>query len=234
MTFLEECKSFAGPVWERYIHHPWIEAIFAGTLSDEQFSYWLTQDLPYIGENSGELANPKVPPHNDWVRIQREYGVRSAESRVELQMLKRDDVDEFALTRWAARPRREAFVNFFVRTFYEGTFGDICCAVYACYCFAETFGERYKRERPSGLPPLQQQWLKQWTDPFYSKMQAATEEGLNEYGANATDYERDKMRWLFLRGTHHQIGTFDAAWQCSDPWPGEGKESGVLAGPPSG
>jgi len=35
---------------------------------------------------------------------------------------------------------------------------------------------------------------------------------------------------LFLRATQHQIATFDVSWTTSDPWPGEGKEKGILAG----
>ena len=50
MTFLDECIEFAGPAWERYVHHPWIEALFSGTLQEDKFRYWLIQDLPYIGE----------------------------------------------------------------------------------------------------------------------------------------------------------------------------------------
>jgi len=40
------------------------------------------------------------------------------------------------------------------------------------------------------------------------------------------------MKWIFVRATNHQIGVFDAAWNLSDPWPGEGEELGVMAGPP--
>ena len=56
MTFLDECIEFAGPAWKRYVHHPWIEALFAGTLQEDKFRYWLIQDLPYIGENASEVA----------------------------------------------------------------------------------------------------------------------------------------------------------------------------------
>lgn len=230
MTFLEECIDFTGVYWERYQRHPWIKALFAGELREDQFEYWLTQDLPYIGERTASLAFHKVPPHNPWARLQREYDVRSGESRVELQMLKK--YGDFALSRWAARPRREAFVNFFIRTFYEGTFGDICCAVYPCYSFYNTFGVRYLAKKPTGLLPLQVAWTEQWTEPFYKELQEATAAGINEYGAHSTEYEREKMRWIFLRGTQHQISIFDTAWDCSDPWGGELEESGVLAGPP--
>jgi hypothetical protein len=41
------------------------------------------------------------------------------------------------------------------------------------------------------------------------------------------------MKWIFLRATQHQIGTFDAAWNLSDPWLGEGTETGVMAGRPN-
>ena len=230
MTFLDECIAFAGPVWQRYIHHPWIEALFAGQLPEDRFEYWLAQNLPYLGERITAVAMPKVPPHNPWSRLIVEYVARANATRVELQLIEK--YGAFAATRWAARPRREAFVNFFARTVYEGTFGDICSAYYPCYAFPVTFGQRYRAERPAGLSARQQAWVEQWTDPFFESLRDATAEGLNEAGAHGAPYERERMRWIFLRATNHQIGTFDAAWHQSDPWPGEGEETGVMAGPP--
>ena len=231
MTFLEECIAFTGPVWERYQHHPWIDALFEGTLSNERFEYWLIQDLPYLGDYNAAVVFPKVPPHNPWIKLQMEYLTRSDASRVELKMLEK--YGDFAKTHWAARPQREAFINFWARIVYEGSFGEICCAFYPCYAFGHTFGLRLKAEQTTGLPPLQQEWVEQWIDPYYEELRAATEDGLNESGAHASDYEREQMMWTFLRSTQHQIGTFDAAWNLSDPWPGEGDETGVLAGAPS-
>ena len=230
MAFLDECIEFAGPVWERYIHHAWIEALFSGQLAEDRFEYWLAQNLPYLGERITAVAAPKVPPHNPWSRLIIEYLARASASRVELQLLEK--YGPFASTRWAARPRREAFVNFFARTVYEGTFGDICCAYYPCYAFPVTFGLRYHARRPDSLAPRQLAWLEQWIDPFFVSLRDATAQGLNEAGAAAAPYEQERMRWIFLRATNHQIGTFDAAWNLSDPWPGEGSEDGILASPP--
>jgi thiaminase/transcriptional activator TenA len=227
MAFLDQCITFAGPVWERYVHHPWIEALFAGRLSEDRFEYWLAQNLPYLSERVTAVAAPKVPPHNPWSRLIVEYMVRANASRVDLQIMEK--FGPFAATRWAARPRREAFINFFARTVYEGTFGDICCAYYPCYAFPVTFGTRYAAERPAGLSPRQVAWIEQWVDPFFVALRDATAVGLNEAGAVAAPYEQERMRWLFLRATNHQIGTFDAAWCMSDPWPGEGEETGVMA-----
>ncbi|MED5361940.1 MAG: hypothetical protein VX760_05290, partial [Actinomycetota bacterium] len=137
-------------------------------------------------------------------------------------------------SRWAARPRRDAFLNFWVRTIHEGTFGDICAALYVCYSFDKTFGERYEREQTKDLPDLQRQWLEQWLDPFYVKLRLATEQGLNEAGAHSTPYQQDTMKWLFLRGIQYQIGTFDAAWELSDPWPGERGPESVMSNIPDG
>ncbi len=235
MAFLDECIAFAGPVWERYIHHPWIEALFAGRLAEDRFEYWLAQNLPYLGERITAAAMPKVPPHNPWSKLIIEYVARANASRVELQLIEK--YGAFAATRWAARPRREAFVNFFARTVYEGTFGDIYSAYYPCYAFPVTFGVRYRAEpalraAPTGLPARQQAWVEQWVDPFFGALRDATAQGLNEAGAHGAPYERERMRWIFLRATNHQIGTFDAAWRLSDPWPGEGEETGVMAEPP--
>jgi thiaminase/transcriptional activator TenA len=230
MTFVQECIAFAGPVWDRYIHHPWIEALFAGTLSDAQFEYWLAQDLPYLGERITAVALGKAPHGHAWAKLELEYLARANATRVERDMLTK--YGEWATTRWAARPRREAFINFFVRTAYEGTFGEICCAYYPCYAFPDTFGLRYQAERPQGLPPRQVAWVEQWVDPFFIALRDATADAINEYGAYATPYDQEKMKWIMLRATNHQIGTFDAAWNLSDPWPGEGQETGVMASAP--
>ncbi|SVA83524.1 uncharacterized protein METZ01_LOCUS136378, partial [marine metagenome] len=103
-----------------------------------------------------------------------------------------------------------------------------------CYSFDKTFGERYQREQPTALPELQREWVEQWIDPFYVRLRLATEDGLNEAGAHSTPYQRDTMKWLFMRGIQYQIGTFDAAWELSDPWPGEDSPEGILSSIPQG
>jgi thiaminase (transcriptional activator TenA) len=231
MTFLEDCISFSQPVWNRYLHHPWIDAFFADNLTNEKFEYWLIQNLSYLGDHSAELAYSKVPPHNPWVDLQVEYKRRTSESRVELRLM--DKYGKVAKTPWAARPRRAALINFWNRIAHEGNFGDICAGYYVCYTFTTTFGDRYVREKTSGLPEMQKDWVEQWVNPFSKRLKEATEIGLNEYGESATEYEKEKMKWIFMRATQLQIGTFDAAWNLSDPWPGEGKEEGVLAGMPN-
>lgn len=228
MTFVAECIEFAGPAWERLCHHPWLDALFAGTLPADRFDYWLAQDLPYLGEKFTAVALSKAPPHSAWAKLEMEYIARSGASRVELQLL--EQYGDFAKTRWAARPRREAFINFFSRAVYEGTFGEICCAYYPCYAFPDIFGTRYKKEQPQNLPPRQKAWVEQWIDPFFESLWHATAEGVNEAGQYASPYQREKMKWIVLRAIQHQIGTFDAAWNLSDPWPGEGQETGVMAG----
>ena len=69
MTFLEECIAFCGPVWKRWIHHPWIEAFFTGELSEDQFNYWMLQNLSYLGNTVAELAYPKVPAHSEFIKV---------------------------------------------------------------------------------------------------------------------------------------------------------------------
>ena len=230
MAFLEECIAFCGPVWERWMHHPWIEAFFAGELSEDQFNYWMVQNLSYLGNTVAELAYPKVPAHSEFIKVRQEYKEKTAESRVELRLL--EEYGDFAQSRWAARPAREGLVNFWVRTAYEGTFGDICCALYVCHSFPITFGERYKKEQPTNLSKNQRDWVEQWIDPLIERQRLATVAGINEYGTNSTPFEQQKMKWHFLRGTQYQIGTFDAAWNLSDPWYGEENEESMLAQPP--
>jgi hypothetical protein len=47
--------------------------------------------------------------------------------------------------------------------------------------------------------------------------------------APASTARDGKTMMHIQRAVNHQIGTFDAAWNLSDPWPGEGEETGVMA-----
>jgi len=229
--FVDECKEASKPVWASWVRHPWTEALFAGTLSDQQFRYWLIQDLPYLAQNITESIYPKVPPSNPFIELSKEYAVRAHTSRVELETL--GDVGPFAKTRWAAQPARDAVINFWIRTAYEGSFGDLCAALYVCYSFAETFGGRYRTASPQGLPDLQEAWVQQWVDPYFEKLYESIRDGLNEAGELASTEEKEQMKWLFLRGTQLQIKTFDVAMALSDRWPGEDDQvSGPVASAP--
>ena len=227
MSFVDECKEVSEPVWGLWLHHPWTEALFAGQLSDEQFRYWLIQDLPYLGQNITEMIYPKVPATSPFVELSREYAVRAETSRVEREAI--GDLGSFALSRFAARPTRDAVINFWIRAAHEGTFGELCAALYVCY----SFGTRFRSDAPTGLPALQQAWVEQWVDPYFEEIHESVRDGLDEAGANASESEREQMKWLFLRGTQLQIATFDAAWKLSDPWPGESDQaSGPVASAP--
>lgn len=231
MAFLDECIEFSKPAWERYIHHPWVEALFAGELDQERFQYWLIQDLSYVFDPIATQALGKCPPNNKWASNVLEYSANEKSSRVEAQLL--DQCGNFAKTRWAARPRREAFNNFMFRVVHEGNFGEICCAHYPCFRFCDTFAERFKQEQPTNLPPDQVEWIMQFDSDGAKDTRTGTVQGINEGGQYASDYERERMLWTFLRATQHQVQTFDAAWSLSDPW-GAGDIDDILAGAPEG
>lgn len=226
--FVDECREFAGPVWDSYIHHPWIEALFSGELDDERFNYWLAQDLSFIFDTVNLSAIGKCPPNNPWAERTIQLFSSARTGRVESRLI--SEHGEFAKSRWAARPARESMSNFLFRAAAEGTFGEYCCAQYACSEFANTFARRFEEMSQSTLPPEQADWVAQFAEPWEREINVYLVQGINEAGAYAPSWLRDQMKWYFLRGVQHQIATFDAAWQLSDPWPGIPDDTSILAG----
>jgi thiaminase/transcriptional activator TenA len=227
MDFVDECLEFAAPAWDAYVHHPWVEALFAGTLDQDRFHYWLAQDLSFIYDTVGLAAVPKCPPDLPWAKRMLDYFANSRGGRAETILLEK--YGDFAKTPWAARPAREAFNNFMLRVASEGTFGEFCCAQFACTSFSNTFALRYEETKPEGIPQEQVDWVMQFAEPWEREGCKEMAQAINEAGTYASPWLRDQMRWTFLRGTQHQIATFDAAWKMSDPWPGPGDDGGVLA-----
>lgn len=230
MTFVDDCIEFSGPVWDELIHHEWIEAILRGDLGDERFQYWYASDLSFLGEHILSRGIAKAPADHPLRKLV--VDVITAD-RDELELM-RHLVDEFGtyiLTPWSARPTREAYTNFLLRVLYEGSFTQLCVASYPCFVFGEILGQRFLDDPNPNVPDSHAAWLRTLHEVLIS-LQAALADEMNDMGPQVSARDRETMMWSFLRGTQHQIRTFDAAWALSDPWPGEGVDPSFLSTSP--
>lgn len=210
----DDFVSGAGPLWQAYLHHPWMDAIHDGSLTREQFGFFLAQDMPYQRDflnalvlGAGKAADP------DLLLTMR--GFIADEAAFEEQLLEELHVP-WTYDRWAAGPAREGYMNHLIRVAHEEDISTICAALLPCA--AGFTGAMAEPAPKSGLDPLYVRWLEYYERPeqfaFSSQLVGTFEAGLQE----ATPERISHARMIFTRSVQHQIDVLDAAWKTEDPW----------------
>ena len=221
----ERLKAYTGETWAAYIHHPWIDAIVEGTLSDERLRFFLLQDLPYLAdyERIYNLAFSKltIDQHRQF-RPFMQMIAGFDEGATEIEMLHLLGCNDFPNDYWAALPAREGYMNHLVRIAHEGTAIQTLTAMLPCSVGFTEIGARLHAVDISGYHPAFQKWIECYRRPFQGAHVDALLDGLVPAVEGLPESEIEELERIFLRSTQHQIAVFDAAWRLSDDWPGPG------------
>lgn len=214
----EDFVNGAGPLWQDYLHHPWMDAIHDGSLRRDQFTFFLAQDMPYQRDflNALVLAASKA---GDPEKLLTMRGFIAAEAAFEEELL--DSLQApWTYDRWAAGPAREGYMNHLIRVAHEEDVATICAALLPCA--AGFTGAMAEPAPKAGLDPIYVRWLEYYERPdqfaFSSTLVETFEGGLADAGAGRVQH----ARMIFTRSVQHQIDVLDAAWRVADPWQGSG------------
>ena len=212
-TFQDFTSSIA-PLWSAYLRHPWMEGVHDGTLSRDQFAFFLAQDMPYQRDFLQALVLAATKSADPDLLLQWR-GFIADEAQFEEELLAELGVS-WSYDRWAAGPAREGYMNHLIRVAYEGSLADICASLLPCA--AGFTGAMAEPADKTGLDPLYVRWLEYYERPeqfaFSSALVAEFERNL----AHATPAQVEHARMICTRSVQHQIDVLDAAWRVSDDW----------------
>lgn len=211
-----EFVDAARGTWEAYVHHPWMSGIYDGTLTVDQFKFFLVHDMPYQVDflEALLLAATRSEEPETWLRI-RAAIVEEAQFE---EALLTDLMADWTYDRWSAGPAREGYMNHLSRVALEGTPGEIAAALLPCSAgWSEATASPVAG--PAGHASIAR-WI-----AFYETFDAgrgATQDLLKVLDreiARSGAGHRNAAQEIFMRSVHHQIAVLDAAWRLSDDWP---------------
>ncbi len=226
---VERLQAYAGDSWTAYIHHPWLEGMYDGTLDVKRFQYFLVQDLPYLADFSRVYftAFAKLKPQD--LRIFRPFLKLIAgydEGNVEEEWLAEIGCNDYTSDRWAALKAREGYMNHLVRTAYDGNAFEIFTSTLPCCVGFAEIGDLMRDKDLSKHPEVYQKWLDHYRRPFQREQVDALVAALETCAERMSEDQIQELERIFLRSVQHQIHVFDAAWRMNDPWPGPGSHGG--------
>lgn len=223
--FVARMQAFCGETWDAYIHHPWIEAMLDGSLSEERLKFFLLQDLPYLADYEriyhqifAKLTLDQHRNFRPFIKMMADFD----EGQAEIDILRRLGCNDFPHDHWAALPAREGYKNHLVRLALERGPLQTLTGMLPCSVGFTQIGARFVGLDISGYHPAAQMWIELYRRPFQSAHVDALLDGLLPEVAKMSEPELQELERIYLRSTQHQIHVFDAAWRLKDEWPGRG------------
>lgn len=191
-----------------------MDGIRDGSLSTEQFYFFLVQDMPYQRDflNALLIASTRVLDPETFLSL-RDF--IAAEIDFEAELLNSAGIS-WSSDRWSAGPTREAYMNHLTRVALEGSPGQVCAALLPCA--AGFTGAMSEPSPKSAHPHHYRKWLEFYERPEQFSFSSALVGAFEKEMVGASPPEIYHCKMIFTRSVQHQIAVLDAAWRTTDLW----------------
>ncbi|WP_330632515.1 thiaminase II [Halocatena halophila] len=219
MSFTDELKPIAEPIWEATLEHPMVSQLGEGTLEQSPFEQWVRQDYVFLIDYSrvfalGAASAPDLERMGRFATL--------LESTVNTEMdLHRSYAEEFGITEseleaTVKSPTTQAYTDFLVRCAHEG-FGATVVSLLPCMW---GFNVTAKRLAESGLPDHSgyRQWIELYAGDEFTELTEWCKNLADDVGATATPSEQNRYEELFQTSAQYEYLFWDGAWN-EESWP---------------
>ncbi|MEF8799978.1 MAG: thiaminase II [Halolamina sp.] len=215
MAFTDDLEPTAEPIWDAILAHPMVEALGAGTLSEEPFSYWVRQDYLYLIEYARVFASgAATAPDLDRMGTFAELLDSTINTEMDLhrEYAAEFDISEVELQATDPSPTTRAYTDFLVRVASTATFGDLVAALLPCMW---GFNETGKRLEEQGLPDDERYaaWIEMYAGEEFTELTDWCKDLMDDVAADRSEAERDRFQTLFRTSARYEYRFWDAAWR---------------------
>ena len=218
MSFFERLKAQAAPAWEAYTHHPFTDAMAAGTLSEKAFRRYLVQDYLFLIEfaRAYALAVYKAPRLAD---MREAAATLNAILDVEMDLhvklcagwgLSREDLEQ-------AAPAAEmlAYTRYALDAGARGDLLSLKVALAPCVIGYAEIAERLAA-MPSAADPANpyQVWIAEYAGQAYGALAARARTHLDELAERyATPARETELQQVFTEATRLEADFWEMGWR---------------------
>lgn len=220
MKLTERLFRAVAPIWEGYHSHPFVKGLGDGTLSMEQFRYYLVQDYLYLMDYSKvfALGVAKSPTLKDMETF---YGFLTGTLGGEMDihrgyMLQLGVTEEEINTATLALPN-SSYTSYMLAEANAGGIAEILASILACSWSYAVIGQRLAENPKSLEHPFYGTWVTSYSSGDYAQMNAEIMDYMDRLGEGCSPAQLDHIQDIFLRCSLYEQGFWDMAWQMEKP-----------------
>ena len=221
MTFSDDLRQKAAPMWDKEKQHPFVTGIGEGSLPLEKFRYYMCQDYIFLTYfcRAISLAVAKAQEVEDmgwFARLLHE--TLNTEMALHVSFCRDFGITEEELKGTRPSPTTLAYTRHLVQTAYSGGVGEIASAILPCswgYC---EIGRTLAEKGAPAEQPLYARWIEMYNSPEFAQLADWLRSFIDRVALGSGEEELRKMGEAFLLSSRYEYMFWDAAYRMEE-WP---------------
>jgi len=214
MTFTEQLWSETGHIRKAIEEHPFVVGLGDGTLSEDRFGYYMTQDALYLAEYSRVLA---TCASQAVAAAEVEFWSRSSVTAITAEReLHGRFVGDLDLARRS--PTCTAYTSYLRGLGATGSYACLVTGVLPCFWIYQHVGTRLLQLAGDLTGHPYAAWVSLYSDPSFAESVTTARRVVDRAARRVTPPEQARMHEAFATCTRYEWMFWDAAWRMED-WP---------------
>jgi thiaminase/transcriptional activator TenA len=214
-------RAKCAEICRREIEHPFVRGLGDGTLSADQFSFYLKQDYLFLIEYSRvfALASAKA---RDLTTMNFFADLLSSTLKVEMQLhrdyCQRLGINSSVLEGARPAPITYGYTSHLLSVAFGGSITEIVAAVLPCQLGYAEIAAELARTKQDGINPFYAEWIAMYTSHEFVEGAERLARLLDELALGLPMRETAELETIFLTSSRYEYLFWEMSWTRAD-WP---------------
>ena len=209
MDFLKDLDESVEPIYQELINHPFNVELASGTLPEEKFRFYISQDIHYIGEYSRALAAlaSVAPSHDELTEF-----ISFAKEGLDIERaLHNEFIKQFNIT----PPKEialatEAYSNFLLSAAAYRSYPEALASLLPCFWLYNKVAVHIYYN--TNTENKYQQWINTYSSAEFDETTKRLKEITERLARENTQKTRENMKRLYIRSSRYEWLFWDSAY----------------------
>ncbi len=221
MSFTDQMRTLAKPIWDAQFKHPFVTALGKGTLSTRKFQYYILQDARYLEELARVFALGAQRAQDPETTLR--FAKLVEETIIVERGLHETYGKQWKLTAKQMRttplsPTNYAYCRHMRSVAQTGTLAELTVVALPCAWVYCVVGQHLLRKGPPSPKHPYRDWLLLYGSPEFAEVTQWMRALVDREAKTAGKTEKARMVESFLTSSRYEWMFWDMAWR-EEQWP---------------
>src|SRR5262245_10928130 len=221
MSFSDQLRKAAQPIWDAQLAHPFVRGLGDGSLPEAKFKFYILQDALFLFDLAKlfALAATRATDLDTMAYLSKlQVDTLQVERALHQEYAKRWRMTEAEMATVPMAPTNYAYTRHLRSIAQAGTLAEILVAALPCAWIYCAVGVHFGRQGPP--PPAHPycNWLALYGSPEFAEVARWMREAIDRLTRDAGALERAAMGEAFIVSSRYEWMFWDMAWR-GERWP---------------
>jgi len=221
VSFCDQLRKMAQPIWDAQLTHPFVVALGEGILLERKFKYYILQDARFLGDLARVFAAAaqKAPDSESALRFN-----KLAEETITVER----SLHESYGNRWKMTPKQMtsvpmaptnfAYTRHMLAVAATGSAAEITVVALPCAWIYCVVGQHLLKNGPPRPGHPYRDWLLLYASPEFAEVQRWMRAKVDLWAKTAGKDEKRRMEEAFVISSRYEWMFWEMAWN-EEQWP---------------